>query len=288
MTGFGRDSAQKNDLMVISEIRSVNNRYLEISSRISKSLAGFESRAKEIIRNYLSRGRVFLVLTDLSPKIRMGEVKLDVNITGALHKHLTEIKNRLNLKDNVTLDHILAFAPEIHDESCAEIPGELFEVAEEALESALRKLHNMRRREGEALEQDFNLRIENIEKGVLSAESLTDRNALKRLEKLRERIAGLTGVNDLDPQRLEMEVALLADKYDITEELVRLKSHSSHFRKIMEHGSPCGRRLDFLMQEMNRELNTTASKADIAEMSHLVVEMKEELERMREQAQNVE
>ena len=288
MTGFGRNSAQRNDLHVTAEIRTVNNRYLEISSRISRSLSDFEIKAKEIIRSYLDRGRIYLVLNDLSPRIRISEARLDEALSEALLEHLRNLSHKLGLKDEVTLQHILPFADDIRGESFDEIPSELFEVAGEALEGALQKLKNMRRREGSALESDFRQRLSNIELGIEKAESIADNNTKIRLEKLRERISSLIQMKELDPYRLEIEAAILADKSDITEELVRLKSHCSQFAKILDKGSPCGRKLDFLVQEMNRELNTSSSKADIAEMSHLVVEMKEGLERIREQAQNVE
>jgi uncharacterized protein (TIGR00255 family) len=288
MTGFGRGSAQRQDLIVSSEIRSVNNRYLELSFRTSRSLNGFENRAKEILRKHLNRGRIFINLNDLSPRIRMGEVKLDSDITSSLYQHLADIKRGLDLKGDITLDHILNFSDEIREEFINDIPGELFDVAEESLLLALEKLKNMRQREGEALAEDLMQRLGSIEKGVEKAQLLTSGNAEKRLEKLKERLTMIIGTQDLDQQRVEMEMAIIADKYDITEELVRLKSHCKQFHKIMKSGSPCGRRMDFLMQEMNRELNTASSKADIAEMSHLVVELKEELERMREQSQNVE
>jgi uncharacterized protein (TIGR00255 family) len=165
---------------------------------------------------------------------------------------------------------------------------ELFALAEKTLTEALENLTLMRKQEGQALLLDLGKRLANIETGLSKTISMAKNNSQIRLEKLRERIRALIGIKELDPYHLELEVALLADKYDINEELVRLKSHCDQFRSIVETGSPCGRKLDFLIQEMNRELNTTAAKADIADMSHLVVEMKEELERMREQAQNVE
>jgi len=288
MTGFGRGSAQNQDLIVSSEIRSVNNRYLELSFRTSRSLNGFENRAKEILREHLDRGRIFIIINDLSPRIRMGEVKLDSEITSALYEHLADIRRSLNMKGDITLDHILNFSDEIREERLNDIPEELFDVAEESLKAAIAKLKNMRQMEGAVLVDDLRQRLVNIEKGIENARLITSDNTEKRLGKLNERLVLLTGTKEFDPQRMEMELAIIADKYDITEELVRLKSHCKQFNKIMNSGSPCGRRMDFLLQEMNRELNTASSKADLTEMSHLVVEMKEELERMREQTQNVE
>ena len=288
MTGFGRASAQKQDYLVTVEIRTVNNRYLDISSRISRSLSEYEADAKEIIRKHLNRGRIYVAMNDLTPRMRIGEVRLDEGLTSALLDHLRDISKKLKLNEEISLQHLLPFADLIHEDGLDEIPPELFEVAEEALISALNKLKKMRLREGSAMETDFRERLKIIVEGVAKAELLAVDNSKKRMEKLLDRLNSLVTLNDLDSQRLETEVALIADKTDITEELVRLKIHCREFDRILSKGSPCGRKLDFLMQEMNRELNTASSKADLAEMSLIVVEMKEELERMREQAQNVE
>ncbi len=288
MTGFGRFEAQKGNLHVAAEIRAVNNRFLEISSKISRSLCDFEYRAKEIIRSHLKRGRIYLVLNDLSPSTRIGEVRLDENLSQALLEHLQELSEKLNLKGAVTLQHLLPFIEEIHADSMASVPLELFDAAETALLGAVEKVGEMRRMEGAALKTDFLERLDRIEVGIEKAGDLAADNAANRLEKIKERIETLLTYKELDPQRLEMEAVYLADKSDITEELVRLRSHHGQFKKIVMSGGPCGRRLNFLIQEMNRELNTASAKAGITELSHLVVDMKEELEKMREQAQNVE
>ena len=288
MTGFGHAEAQLNDYRAAAEIKAVNNRYLEISAKISPSLYQFEARAKEIIRDRIGRGRVFLVLNDLSPSLRIGEVCLDESLCRALLQHLREISQNIGLEGEITLDHLFPFAEYLHSTESTEVIPELLEAAEAALKSAVNNLGEMRRNEGFALKEDFLSRLRNIEIGVEKCEGLALTNPQRQLEKLRERIAELLGNNELDPYRLEMEAVILADKLDITEELVRLKSHCGQFRKILEEGSPCGRRFIFLIQEMHRELNTSSAKADMPELSYLVVEMKEELEKMREQSQNVE
>ena len=288
MTGFGRFEAQSGDFHAAAEIRAINNRFLEVSTKISRSLCDFEFRAKEIIREYLKRGRIYLILNDLSPSTRMGEVRLDEELSSGLLEHLRELSSKLNLKGEVTLQHLLPFIEEIHEDGIVSVPPELFIVAEQALIGALEKVGEMRTLEGAALKKDFLKRLNTIEEGIKRAGELAQDNTAVRLEKIKERIEALMGYQELDPQRLETEAVFLADKSDITEELVRMKSHHSQFKKIVMSGGPCGRRLNFLIQEMNRELNTASAKAGITELSHLVVEMKEELEKMREQAQNVE
>ena len=288
MTGFGRAEAQLNDYRTAVEIKTVNNRYLEISAKISPSLYQFEVRAKEIIRDSIGRGRVFLTLNDLSPRLRFGEIRLDESLCRALLQHLREISKNLGLDGEITLDNLIPFAEYLHSTESTGAAPELMEAAETALKSAVEELTEMRRAEGKALKEDFLSRLQNIETGVEKCKSLAEMNPQRKLERLKERIAELLRNNELDPFRLEMEAVILMDKLDITEELVRLKSHCGQFRKILEDGSPCGRRFNFLIQEMHRELNTSSAKADMPELSHLVVEMKEELEKMREQSQNVE
>jgi uncharacterized protein (TIGR00255 family) len=288
MTGFGRAECAREDLHVVAEIKAVNNRYLEISPRLSPTLNDFEFRAKEIVRNFISRGKIYLWLNDVSPRLLAEAVGLDDNLSSALIVHLRKLSASLGLKDKIKLEHLLHFAEQLKSEILFHLPPELSEVAEEALVKALKQFQVMRRAEGEALRSDFLERVSALEKGIAQAEILANGNPEKRLEKMRERISQLLSNKDMDASRLEMEAVLLVDRFDITEELVRLKSHCAQFRQMVLAGGPCGRRLGFLVQEMNREMNTAASKADIPELSHIVVELKEELERMREQAQNVE
>jgi len=288
MTGFGRGEAFAEDLHVAAEIKAVNNRYLEISTKFSPTLTDFELRSKEIIRGYIERGRIFLSMMDLSPQLKMETIKLNEDLAGALIQHLRNLSAHLNLPGEIGLKDLLPFAEQLQQNGFVHIPPELLDTAESALQNALKNLSNMRRAEGKALKTDLLQRLDKFEEDLAASQNLAQGNTAQRMNKLRERIKTLSGMQDLDPYRLEMEVVFLADKLDIAEEMVRLQSHCQQFRKMIETGSPCGRRLAFLIQEMNRELNTSSAKADLHEMSHLVVEMKEELERMREQAQNVE
>jgi len=288
MTGFGRGEAFAGDLHIAVEIKAVNNRYLEISTKFPPTLTEFELKTKEIIRGYIERGRIFLSVMDLSPRLKIEAIKLNEDLASALIEHLRDLSRRLKLEGEVGLKDLLPFAEHLQQNGLVEAPPEMLETAEKALQEALNNLSLMRKAEGKALKADLLERLEKFEKCLTESEALAEGNTAQRMSKLRDRIKTLLGMQELDPYRLEMEAVLLADRLDINEEIVRLKSHCRQFRKIIETGSPCGRRLNFLIQEMNRELNTSSAKADLHEMSHLVVEMKEELERMREQAQNVE
>ena len=288
MTGFGRADAKANDLHVVAEVKAVNNRYLEISSKTSPTLTEFDLRAKELSREYLDRGRIFMMVTDLSPRMKLEAIRLNEGMTRSLLTHLEELSGSLGFNEKITFQDIIPFAEQLHQNGFSETAPELASVAEQALKEALEKLTRMRRAEGKSLKEDFIMRLDGIEKGLADCEALAQGNTERRMEKLQERIQTLLGMQELDAYRLEMEAVLMSDRLDITEEFVRMHSHCKQFRKIVHQGSPCGRRMSFLIQEMNRELNTASAKADLPELSHLVVEMKEELERMREQAQNVE
>lgn len=288
MTGFGRGEAIAEDLHVVAEIKAVNNRFLEISTKLSPTLTEFELRAKEIVRETIERGRIYLTVTDISPRTKMESIRLNETLTKNLFAHLKSLSERLGFVEDLSFKDMLIFAEQLQQNGYTEAPPMLTELAEKALRMSIDKLSEMRRAEGKALRTDFVERLDNFDDDLRKSAEMVDGNTSQRLEKLRMRLQSIMNMTELDPYRLEMEAVLLADRLDISEEMVRLKSHSEQFRKIILKGSPCGRRLNFLVQEMNRELNTAAAKADLHELSHLVVEMKEELERMREQAQNVE
>ncbi len=288
MTGFGRGVARVDDLHIVAEVKAVNNRYLEVSTKFSPTLSEFELRAKEIIKKHIERGRIFLSMFDLSPRMKLEAIRMNGTMAKALLSHLRELSANLGFSEEITFRDLLPFAEQLQQNGFAEVPSQMEEVAVQALELAMERLTKMRRAEGKALKDDFIKRLGRIEDGLSRCEALVSGNSGQRLERLRERIQTLLGMQELDEYRLEMEAVILADRLDITEEMVRMKSHCQQFRKIIERGSPCGRRLGFLIQEMNRELNTSSAKADLPKLSHLVVDLKEELERMREQAQNVE
>lgn len=288
MTGFGRGEAVLNDLHVVVEVKTVNNRYMEISSKISPSLYDFEYRAKEVMRKYLERGKVYLNITDVSPRTKLEAVRLDEELTRTLLEHLNELSAQTGSSEKLSVKDIIPFAEQLQQNALYTAPEELAETAEKALEIALANLTNMRKAEGKALKDDFDTRLRQLEEGLEQCKSLASGNTGRRMEKLKDRLQILLGMKELDPYRLEMEAVLLTDRLDITEEVVRMQSHCAQFRKMLDAGGPCGRKLGFLLQEMNRELNTSSAKADMPELSHIVVEMKEELEKMREQAQNVE
>jgi uncharacterized protein (TIGR00255 family) len=288
MTGYGRAEVTRQGITAIAELRSVNNRFLEVSARLPRTLAIRENDVKEVLRRTLQRGKINVGVT--IERQSGEEVALRVNAAAAkdVRKLLRDLKKSTGLKDRITLDHVLHFSEVIEQK---EIPDEdelEWEVAQEALVQAAEQLKAMREQEGRELEKDFRHRLELMEANLAKVEVLSREQVPAEKERLRERIAQLVEKDKFDLGRFEMEVAILADRLDVTEECVRFRSHTKFFRTAISDPEPAGRKLNFLLQEMNREANTIGSKSSSAEIAHIVVSVKEELERVREQVQNIE
>jgi len=288
MTGFGAGQATRAGALARVELRSVNHRYLDVQLRISRDYAGLETRVRERVGAVVSRGRVS-VSVEVAPEGGAGTLVLDLDLVREYCTIFSALKEKLGIvsaPDPVAVSQL----PDVLRRDTAAVAEDIAtEAVEVALADALEQLATMRRTEGAALHRDLAARVARVEavgrKLAALASGAPDR-VRKRLE---ERIAMLVpdGVV-LDPGRLAMEVAVLAEKSDISEELVRLSAHDAAFLELLERDEAVGKRLDFLLQEMNREVNTIGSKSTDVEVAHLVVELKEEIERLREQVQNVE
>jgi len=288
MTGFGRGEAQRDGITVSVELRTVNNRFLEVASRLPRSLSLRENDVKEVIRRKISRGKINVQAT--IERGESGAVGLAVNAAAAraYYKLLADLRKTLRLREPVRLEHMLQFS-EIFEQRDAEETGEReWEALEEALEAALDVLSAMRRAEGGELERDFRARLAQLEGMIADVERLAAEQVPAERTRLRERVAQLLEKTPVDEGRLEMELALLADRLDVTEECVRFRSHNKFFLEAMASPEAAGRKLNFLIQEMNREANTIGSKSNSPAIAHIVVRMKEELEKVREQLQNIE
>ncbi|RME00811.1 MAG: DUF1732 domain-containing protein, partial [Calditrichaeota bacterium] len=185
-------------------------------------------------------------------------------------------------------EHLLSFSDIFMQDSLADLPEEAWNCIEEAIEKALIELNAMRQREGQEIEADLRKRIEFLSRYIEKIEELSEGRSEKEFEQLQHRLRSMIKNGELDPARLELEIALLADRVDVTEECIRFKSHNKLFLESLEKPEPVGRKLNFLLQEMNREANTIGAKANDAEIAHLVVQIKEEVEKLREQVQNIE
>lgn len=288
MTSFGRGESSHSEKKWVVELRSVNHRFLDIKIRVPREFAALEEKITKEISSSISRGHVdvFIVVTSQL----QGTANLEVNLplARAYFNSLLSLKEELNLPDQPTLELLAANSDLIRPVEETADMDMAWSGLQHALAKALDNSHAMRTAEGQSLKDDLLGRIDLFEKTVKEIEEAVPLLLIEKEKALKERLAKLLDKVNLDEDRLAQEVCIIADKSDITEELVRLNSHICQFRKFMDLNEPAGRRLDFLMQEFLREINTTASKINNAETTHKTVFLKNEIEKIREQVQNLE
>jgi uncharacterized protein (TIGR00255 family) len=290
MTGYGRGEASRDGFKITVELSSVNRKQSEISLTLPRELELLEPQIRDQINRHISRGRVTVRVSVHAAEGNLcARMHLNVPLAKAYAHELTRLSKELKLPGPVTLDH-LARAPGVFqtDEQLAE--GEDFwPSVQKALRTALSGMMTMRQREGKHLAADLARRVGIMRKAAGKIQKHAPEVAERYRRQLIERIksAGLS-MPDADDERLQKEVVYFADRSDISEELTRLQSHFKQFDDCMKSGEPVGRTLDFLAQEMNREINTIGSKANDSTISREVITLKAELEKFREQAQNVE
>lgn len=289
MTGFGRSEYCDGKRNIMVEIKSVNHRYNDISIRMPKKYSFTEEKIKTAVKNIVKRGKV-----DISIIIEnLGEndlsVELNTELARQYYSNLHILKNEFNLNQEISISllssmpDVLKLRPHINDES------EILKSILLPVEEAVRNLDDMRSIEGQKLADDINLRSDMIKNAVKDIENRAPNVVVEYKEKLQERITELLDdQNALDGERLALETAVFADKCSIAEELVRLDSHLEQLKRNLQNNEPSGRKLDFLVQEMNREINTIGSKANDFKITTLVVDIKSEIEKIREQIQNIE
>ncbi|MEX0594223.1 MAG: YicC/YloC family endoribonuclease [Balneolaceae bacterium] len=289
MTGFGRGHAQTNRVEVTVEIKTLNSRYLDLTVRMPNAFSDKENLFKAIIQPYLDRGKVTLSVNVDRSRSENGSLSVRPEKIKAYGKLLEEARQLSGISQPVTIRDLLQFGDLFQRENeDPEILEETWALIEQASIEALVALRTMREKEGAELGSELRSQIDEIETHLGRITDLTSDRAPELLEQYRERISRLVEDDKIDADRLEMEVAILIDKMDIQEEIIRLQSHVKYFREALEQDQAIGRRLNFLSQEINRELNTIGSKANHPEISHRVVQAKENLEQIREQVQNVE
>jgi uncharacterized protein (TIGR00255 family) len=288
MTGYGRGEATGKGMTVAVELRSVNSRFLEVSTRLPRSLSIRENEIKEIIRKRISRGKITMLA--VVEHENDGDIPVRVNVSAAkgYYKLLNDLRKTVKLKQRVGLEHLLQFSEVLEPLEMENTDEKEWIYVQRALDMAIGNLLVMKRNEGEELGKDFRHRIGLLEEKLSQIEKISAEQVPTERVRLRERIRQLLDSETIDEGRLEMELALMADRLDVTEECVRFRSHNKFFLEALAHDEAAGRKLNFLIQEMNREANTIGSKSSAAEIAHLVVTIKEELERIREQLQNIE
>lgn len=288
MTGLGFGEVQKDGKTIGVEIKSVNNRFLEISCRMPSILSRYEQKVREIIKSRIHRGKLYVTISVQGENEEVLDIRIDSEKARGIRHLLDDLCRVTGIQQDLHLEHFLNFS-EIFD-TLRESEGEerTWEITQEALLKALTDLIEMRNKEGEALTQDIVERVRDLEKNVAKIERHAKENVSDTHKKMVNRVRQLARDCEVDEERLYSEIVLMADKLDVTEECVRLRSHNRLFFHILDEEAVVGKKLNFLLQEINRETNTISSKAANAEISHIVVRMKEEIEKLREQVQNLE
>lgn len=288
MTGFSTVQAKYNDSELTCEVRTLNSRYLEIMVKLPRLVADLENPIKDVIRKKITRGKVMYSLSFSALTGELQNLKIDPATVQIYTNLLKQIRQAAGLEVPITLDHLLSFKDIISFEEENEVDEELVETIYRLTEKTLDDLNRMRAREGENLKTDLQNRLSKIELLINEIASLGKENPRIEFERLYNRLLLLIEEEKLDLSRVEQELALITDKVDISEETVRMKSHLQLFKDNLNSGSPIGKKLNFILQEMHREVNTMSNKATMIEISHRVVTIKEEIEKIREQVQNIE
>jgi uncharacterized protein (TIGR00255 family) len=289
MTGFGRAEGVFEKKKYVVEARSVNNRFCEISFKYPKNLLTKDFELKEIVKKKISRGKVNVSISFDTEEDGIVSLNADEKLIKEYYGLLKKVNELIGSKDEIKIEHILNFTDLFMTETGKEVSGDEFDFICMLVNKAIDDLNKMKIREGDSLRKDIISRIKFIDKQSAEISKLSKERVKEERKKILKRVENL--LNDkkiVDEGRLELEVILLADKIDITEEVIRLKSHTKYFLDYSKSDEFAGRRLNFLIQEINREINTVASKSMDAEISQMSVRMKEELEKIREQLQNVE
>lgn len=289
MTGYGKGE-YTNDLYRFSvEMKSVNHRYNDIAIRLPRQISYLEESIKRDIKSKIKRGKIDVYINLEYLKDSAIDVNVDIPLAKSYKSALDELVSALGLKDNIRLNNILHMENVISSDRKEVDEEKIKDCLDNAINISLNNIIEMRLKEGAELKEDIVLRLNKIEKNIVLVEDRAPEVVLEYKDKLNDRIKELLDENiSLDEEKLSNEVAFFADRSNIDEEIVRLKSHIKQFYSILEEEDSIGRKLDFLIQELNREVNTIGSKANDEDISRIIVELKSELEKIREQIQNIE
>ncbi len=288
MTGYGKGVATANGRTITVEIKSVNHRYLDFGVKMPKGFLFLEDTVKKAVGNKLSRGHVDLFLTYEQSSVSAGLFSVDVPLAKNFLEAAGKLQYETGLANDLTLCSLLK-VPDIVNRVAEEEDEKLLTaLAEKALDEALNNLLAMRKNEGKALEADISAKLDAVEASLARIVKYAPSVVDDYREKLNARIREALSSSAVDEQRLATEVALFADRCAIDEETTRLSAHIKNMRALLKSGEPVGRKLDFLVQELNRETNTIGSKANDLKITAEVLNIKNEIEKIREQAQNIE
>ena len=288
MTGFGRCEVLKDSRKFTVELKSVNHRYLDVNIRMPKKLNFFETSIRTLLKSYADRGKVdiFITYEDLSQS--QVSVKYNAALAAEYLKYLNQMAEEFSLDNDVRVRTLSRYPEVFTMEECSEDEDELWNGLKEALEGAFSQFVEMRTKEGERLKEDILLKLDLLSEQIRFIEERSPQIIAEYRTKLEEKMRELLEDTQIDDNRIAAEVILFADKICTDEEVVRLKSHIQHMKETLEESNGIGRKLDFIAQEMNREANTILSKANDLDISNRAISLKTEIEKIREQIQNIE
>ena len=288
MTGFGRSEIVKGNRKISVEIKSVNHRYLEAGIKMPKKLNVFESRMRDLLKKYAARGKIDIFINYEDDSENQVNLKFNQNIADEYMAIFNNMSEKYNLKNDMTVGGLARFPEVITMDEVQEDEEELWHFIEEAMKAALEQFVNTRILEGENLKKDLLGKLDHMEELVAFVEKRSPEIMKEYRSKLERKVKELLGDTTIDESRIATEVIIYADKICVDEETVRLRSHIEHARKCLNEDGGIGRKMDFIAQEMNREANTTLSKANDIEISNAAIDLKTEIEKVREQIQNIE
>ena len=287
MTGFSKAEVSENGIAVTIELKSLNGRNLDISVRLPRNLNHKEIELRDILKKNISRGTLSININVQRTESAQG-FTFNNDAAKACYEALNSFRTELKLKETVKLEHVLHFSNSFPQPEQADDSENEWKVVMKALKNAVIQINKMKMNEGQQISKDMLARMKKIAGIIDKIESISANKIPEERERLRQRVAQLFDSDEIDEHRIQMELVLIADKLDISEECVRMRSHIKFFFETFKDQDPIGRKINFLMQEMNREVNTIGSKSNDTEIAHLVVAVKEDLERIREQVQNLE
>ena len=288
MTGYGRNQATVDDRDILVEIRSVNNRYYDFSARIPRAYGYLEEKLKNLLQGSISRGKVEICVSVYNTESKDEFIEVNKSVAKGYIQALRQVNEDLALKDDLTLSQLIKLPDVFSVKKIIDDEELIWTSVKTVADTALEKFVQMRETEGEKLKEDVISRLDTITEMIrVVAErspTITENYRNRLFTKLKEVLSD----NNIDEQRILLEAAIFSEKIAVDEETVRLKSHIHQFRELLDLSEPVGRKLDFLVQEMNREANTIGSKSQDIEITRIVVDIKSEIEKIREQIQNIE
>ena len=287
MTGYGVGRVKREDGECLIEIKSLNNKYCDINIKNNFQSLEIEQKLEKLIKDRVLRGKVNILVKVENYGLTEEKIILNEDVADSSYKNLKALKEKYKLKDEIGIDSMLKFR-DIFTIVKEEETAKMWPLIEKTLNLALDSLLKMREKEGKALVTDIRKRVKKIQKLIDKTEKYAKSSPLDYQEKFLSKIKKLTEGLNVDEGRIELEAAIFAEKTDITEEITRLKSHLIQFDELLNSEESVGRKMDFLTQEINREVNTIGSKTSDIEVTSLVVLVKSELEKIREQARNIE